>query len=89
MTARRAVVSGRVQGVGFRFFAERAARELGVLGWVRNLPDGSVETVAEGEEHAVSRYLTRLSAGPRASRVDAVAVDDLSPQGFSAFEIKG
>ena len=57
VTARRAVVSGRVQGVGFRFFAERAAGSAGVRGWVRNLPDGSVETVAEGEEDAVSRYL--------------------------------
>ena len=89
MTARRAVVSGRVQGVGYRFFAERAARELGVRGWVRNLPDGSVETVAEGEEDAVSRYLARLETGPRASRVDAVAVDELAPQGFPAFEITG
>lgn len=89
MTARRAVVSGRVQGVGFRFFAERAARELGVCGWVRNLPDGSVETVAEGEEDAVSRYLSRLKAGPRSSRVDSVAVDELEPQGFRAFEITG
>lgn len=89
MTARRAVVSGRVQGVGFRFFAERAARELGVRGWVRNLPDGSVETVAEGEEDAVSLYLARLKTGPRASRVDAVAVDELAPQGFPAFEITG
>jgi acylphosphatase len=89
VTARRAVVSGRVQGVGFRFFAERAARELGVRGWVRNLPDGSVETVAEGEEDAVSRYLARLKAGPRASRVDEVAVDELPPQGLTVFEITG
>lgn len=89
MTARRAVVSGSVQGVGFRFFAERAAREFGVRGWVRNLPDGSVETVAEGEEDAVSRYLARLKAGPRASRVDAVAVDEVPTQGLSGFEITG
>lgn len=89
MTARRAVVSGRVQGVGFRFFAERAARELGVRGWVRNLPDGSVETVAEGDDNAVSRYLARLEEGPRASRVDTVSVDELAPQGFPAFEITG
>ena len=89
MTTRRAVVSGRVQGVGFRFFAERAARDLGVRGWVRNLPDGSVETVAEGEEDAVSGYLARLRTGPGGSRVDAVAVDELAPQGLTAFEITG
>ncbi len=89
MTSRRAVVSGRVQGVGFRFFAERAARELGVRGWVRNLPDGSVETVAEGETDAVDRYLSRLATGPRSSRVDSVAVDELPEEGFSEFEITG
>ena len=49
MIARRAIVSGRVQGVGFRFFAERAARRAGVRGWVRNLEDGRVETVVEGK----------------------------------------
>ena len=62
MIARRAVVSGRVQGVGFRFFAERAAREAGVKGWVRNRPDGTVETLVEGEQAAVDGYLDRLRA---------------------------
>ena len=85
--ARRAIVTGRVQGVGFRFFAERAARELGLRGWVRNLPDGSVETLAEGEDAAVGRYLERLRRGPRLSRVDTVDVAEASPQGLAAFEI--
>jgi len=83
----RAVVRGRVQGVGFRFFAERAARELGVRGWVRNLPDGSVETLAEGEEAAVSRYVQRLREGPRSSRVDDILVEDMAASGYSSFEI--
>ncbi len=87
MSARRAVVRGRVQGVGFRFFAERAARELGVHGWVRNLPDGSVETLAEGDEAAVGRYIERLRQGPRLSRVDAVDVLAEPAQGFASFEI--
>jgi acylphosphatase len=85
--ARRAVVRGRVQGVGFRFFAERAARELGISGWVRNLSDGSVESVAEGEEEDVRRYVERLRAGPRAGRVEAVEVEDVAARGFSSFEI--
>lgn len=87
MTARRAVVLGRVQGVGFRYFAVRAARELGVAGWVRNLPDGSVETLVEGEEAAVELYLERLKQGPSASRVERVAVEDRPEEGLSSFEI--
>ena len=87
MTARRAVVKGRVQGVGFRWFAERAARELGVRGWVRNLSDGTVETVAEGEDAAVAAYLSRLERGPQGSRVDAVVVEESGESGFARFEI--
>jgi acylphosphatase len=87
VTARRAVVKGRVQGVGFRWFAERTARELGVRGWVRNLSDGSVETVAEGEDAAVAAYLSRLERGPHGSRVDGVAIEETPESGFSGFEI--
>ena len=85
--ARRAVISGRVQGVGFRFFAERAAREAGVRGWVRNLPDGNVETVAEGEEEAVARYLERLRRGPLGAKVTGVRAEDVPASDFSSFEI--
>ncbi len=87
MSARRAVVLGRVQGVGFRFFAERAARELGVRGWVRNRPDGSVEALAEGDEQALAKFLDRLRRGPLTSRVDRVEVAEASDQGFETFEI--
>ena len=88
VTARRAVVHGRVQGVGFRFFAERAARELGVRGWVRNLPDGTVETLAVAEDEALRRYFDRLRKGPLGSRVDAVDVSDVAQAPtFSSFEI--
>jgi acylphosphatase len=85
--ARRVTVAGRVQGVGFRFFAERIASELGVTGWVRNLPDGKVETVAEGEEGAVRQYLERMREGPRAGRVTEVQVEEISVAGFDSFEI--
>lgn len=87
MTARRAVVSGRVQGVGFRFFAERAAREARVTGWVRNLPDGSVETVAEGPQEAVEKYLGRLRDGPRMGKVTSVLVEEAPEKGYGSFEI--
>ena len=87
MIARRAVVTGRVQGVGFRYFAERVARECGLNGWVRTLPDGSVETLAEGAEDSVARFLERLRQGPRASRVEAVAEQDVPVQGLSGFAI--
>ena len=73
--ARRFLVSGRVQGVGFRFFAEDAARREGLQGWVRNLPDGRVEIVAEGEAEAVARFESAVRQGPRSARVDGVAVD--------------
>ena len=88
MTARRAVVHGVVQGVGFRWFAERTARALGLCGWVRNRPDGTVETVAEGDERAVGEYLARLRRGPSGSRVDDVVVEEASAEGFSAFEVR-
>jgi acylphosphatase len=85
--ARRALVSGRVQGVGFRYFAERTARAAGVRGWVRNLSDGRVETLAEGEEEAVGRYLERIGRGPFRGSVDGLEVEDREPEGFEGFEI--
>lgn len=87
MIARRALVSGRVQGVGFRFFAERAARAAGVKGWVRNLADGRVETVAEGEENAVTGYLERIGRGPFGGSVAGLQVEERAPEGFERFEI--
>ena len=87
MTARRALVCGRVQGVGFRFFAERAARELGLRGWVRNLPDGSVETLVEGDDAAIEQYLQRLRRGPAGARVDSCVVEDRPSEGLRSFDI--
>jgi len=77
-----------VQGVGFRFFAERSARSLGVRGWVRNRADGSVESVAEGDEAAVAEYLARLHRGPSGSRVDAVEIELVDPEGTPGFEVR-
>ncbi len=88
MTVRRAVVRGVVQGVGFRWFAEKTARSLGVRGWVRNRSDGAVETVAEGDERAVAEYLAQLSQGPSGSRVDEVVVEEAAGEGLSDFEVR-
>ena len=70
--ARRFVVRGRVQGVGFRWFVEREARVLGIAGWVRNNADGSVEVLGVGTRDQLFSFRARLQAGPRAARVDNV-----------------
>ena len=87
MIARRAVISGRVQGVGFRFFAQRSARDNSIRGWVRNLPDGSVETVAEGDEDAVALYLERLRRGPMGAKVTGLSAVEVPASNYPSFEI--
>ena len=77
--ARRYLISGRVQGVGYRYFAQSAAEREGVAGWVRNLPDGRVEAVAEGEPEAVDRFAGRLRSGPRHAHVDEIEVVEVTP----------
>jgi acylphosphatase len=79
--ARRYVISGRVQGVGFRFFTEAAAAREGVNGWVRNLSDGRVEARIEGDLAAVDRVEAALRRGPASARVEHVDVEDLAPDG--------
>ena len=75
----RVVIDGRVQGVGFRYFARRAACELGVRGWVRNLPDGRVETAAVADDEAVlDAFVGRLRKGPPGARVDGVVIEELA-----------
>jgi acylphosphatase len=69
------LVSGRVTGVGFRYFVERVARGLKLAGWVRNLPDDRVESVAEGEEKALQAFVARLREGPPFARVEDVSVE--------------
>jgi acylphosphatase len=67
-----AVVSGRVQGVGFRYWVQEEAQGLGLKGWVRNMRDGNVEVEAEGEENALFQFEQKLWRGPVLSRVDDV-----------------
>jgi acylphosphatase len=75
--AARWVVSGRVQGVGFRWFAVRLAEKTGVTGWVRNLPDGRVEIAAKGSAEALSELEKGLRAGPGTARVEGVEKSDI------------
>lgn len=73
--ARRFILSGRVQGVGFRYFALDAARREGLTGYVTNRADGSVEAVAEGESESIERFERSLRQGPSRSRVEQVMID--------------
>jgi acylphosphatase len=81
IVARRYVITGRVQGVGFRFFVEAAAAREGINGWVRNRPDGAVEAWIEGDQEAVNRVDAALRRGPGSARVDEVHVEDVTPAG--------
>ncbi len=80
MQARRYIVRGRVQGVGFRWFVEREARALGLTGWVRNNEDSTVEVLAIGDDTKHAALLDKLHAGPRASRVDRVDSFEPTPE---------
>ena len=87
--ARRFVVSGRVQGVGFRYFAVDAARREGLHGFVRNNDDGTLEAIAEGEADALERFERAMRRGPSRSRVEHVIVDDIEPAMINAgFDIR-
>jgi len=84
----RAVIQGRVQGVGFRYSAVREARRLRVRGIVANLPDGSVEVQAEGDAAALESFLAWLRRGPPGARVHEVQLEWVSATGrFTSFEI--
>ncbi len=88
MIARRYIVKGRVQGVGFRYFTHRVAQELGVRGWVKNLPNGAVEVYAEGDEEPIEQLLTGLKKGPSLGFVEDVEVGEVKPEGYQDFSIE-
>jgi acylphosphatase len=85
---RRLIVHGRVQGVWFRGSTERQARALGVAGWVRNRPDGSVEAVFEGDAGAVARAVAHCRQGPPGARVDRVECFDEAPGNLVGFDVR-
>jgi acylphosphatase len=81
-------VSGRVQGVGFRYAAVRIARSFGIKGFIRNEPDGSVYIEAEGEEAGIKLFLDWCRKGPGYGRVDKVSSTESNPQGFEDFQVR-
>lgn len=87
-TAAHVFVSGTVQGVFFRATTREVARDLGVAGWVQNLPDGRVEAHFEGEPEAVKAMIEFCHEGSEAADVDHVDVEELDPEGFDRFHIR-
>ena len=88
MPAYRFVVSGRVQGVGYRYFTLHAAEALDVAGFARNQPDGSVEVVAEGAAAALEEFEARLREGPSFSRVENIERAAIDAPGHAGFDIR-
>jgi acylphosphatase len=87
MIARRVVVRGRVQGVGYRYAMVDAAAAAGITGWVRNCRDGSVEALVEGDADAVTRVIAWCRRGPGSAAVEAIDVSDAAPSGAADFRI--
>jgi acylphosphatase len=88
VAAYRYLVRGRVQGVGYRYFALRQAQALGVSGFARNRPDGDVEVVAEGPDGALSDFEARLREGPSFASVSDVERQSIAPRGDQGFHIR-
>ena len=88
MVCRRSYVSGRVQGVFYRAWAQGQARELGVSGWIRNCEDGSVEAHLGGEADCVDRMIDRMRRGPSNAQVDDVEVEESEPENLGRFELR-
>lgn len=87
--SRRYYVSGNVQGVGYRYFAQRLARDLGIRGWARNLDDGRVEVLAQGTPHHLESFEAELRVGPNFADVRRVeVVTDDAPVRVDGFHIR-
>jgi len=88
MRSVRLRITGRVQGVGYRIWAERAAQSLGIRGWVRNRSDGSVELQASGDDDAVATLIEACRQGPRAAVVTDVGVEETEDDGGAGFSAR-
>ncbi len=85
----RIFISGRVQGVGFRAYTQRVAQSYGLSGWVRNLPDGRVEALVEGDEEVLCHFVKDLWTGPPLSRVDKLElIKEESDEPLIGFDIR-
>lgn len=83
------LVSGRVQGVYFRMFAQKKAKQSGIKGWARNLPDGRVEIIAEADSGSIENFITWCHKGPVTARVDDVEIGELElGEALTSFEIR-
>jgi acylphosphatase len=88
LTRAHVLISGRVQGVGYRYATVDTASQLGLTGWVRNLPDGQVEAVFEGAREIVEEIIRWCHVGPPAAVVQDVTVEYEHPEGLRGFEVK-
>lgn len=89
MIARRYIIKGKVQEVGFRYFTVRTARSLGIVGTVKNLPDGSVEAIAEGSPGAIDSFRRQLERGPSYAQVTSIDETEVASTGrYSSFDLE-
>jgi len=88
ITTMRLVIAGRVQGVGFRAFAVREARALGLKGWVRNCPDGTVEAVVSGADDKVKTFVGKCTRGPTSAQVAHIDMESVAPPSETDFVAK-
>ncbi|ACK72442.1 acylphosphatase [Gloeothece citriformis PCC 7424] len=88
LIAAHVLISGKVQGVGYRYSTVHKAKELGLQGWVKNLEDGRVETVFEGSQMAVEQMIQWCHQGPQGAIVSEVRVERVQPEALEGFEIK-
>jgi acylphosphatase len=88
MIARHCIITGRVQGVGFRYFTHRTAGEHNIKGWVRNLPSGAVEMCAIGDDDAMARFMDEVERGPSLAMVEHIEIRDVEPESYSGFSIE-
>jgi acylphosphatase len=86
--AAHVLIRGLVQGVGFRYFVQQKAQDVGLCGWVRNLPDGLVEAVAEGSESDLRTWIESLREGPTSGRVDNLQITWNKPIQLTNFEVR-
>lgn len=89
MIARRFIIKGKVQEVGFRYYTVRTARSLGIVGAVKNLPDGTVEAIAEGSPGAMESFRRQLERGPAYAQVTSIDEVEIAPTGrYAGFDLE-